>query len=57
MGKDAMTAFIGPTAALLFPSNSVSVPQTDTIDTAGTRTDRISSRESVAQSNFSLLIY
>ena len=40
MGQDAMTAFIGPTAALLFPSNSVSVPQTDTIDTAGTRIEQ-----------------
>ena len=40
MGQDAMTAFIGPTAALLFPSNSVSVPRTDTIDTVGTRIEQ-----------------
>ena len=39
-GQDATTAFIGPAAALLFPSNSVSIPQPDTIDTAGRRIEQ-----------------
>ena len=39
-GQDVMTAFKGPAAALLFVSNSDSVPQPDTIDTSGTRIEQ-----------------
>ena len=61
MGQDVMTAFIGPTAALLFPSIGVSVPQTDTIDTAGSRIEQelmeLLVENQLPMSNFSLFIY
>ena len=40
MERDAMTAFKGSAAALLFPSNSVSVHHPDIIDTAGLRIEQ-----------------